>query len=131
MATAPRQAPEAAKPPVLLFDGDCGFCTTSVGWVRRVVRPSANVAAWQLTDLAALGVTEQQCRRSIQWVPAAGRVDDAAGAAAALVRTGRGAWPVVGMLLSLPVVAQVADVVYRLIARHRHRLPGSTASCEV
>lgn len=130
MPTVAQQTPVATAP-VLLYDGDCGFCTASVNWIRRVVRPAARMEAWQLADLAALGVTERQCRRSIQWIPTTGTPHESAGAVAALLRTGRGLWPVVAMTLSLPVLVQVADAVYRVIARHRHRLPGATSSCHI
>lgn len=115
--------------PVLLFDGDCGFCTASVQWLERWVQPTATVIAWQFTDLAALGVDIHECQTSIQWVTAPGRTTSEAVAAAAVLRTGRTPWPIVGRALMVPGVRQVANSVYRLIAANRYRLPGSTPAC--
>jgi hypothetical protein len=42
--------------PVLIFDGDCGFRTTSVNFAQRRVPIRAVVARWQRTDLASLGI---------------------------------------------------------------------------
>ncbi|MBL0058130.1 MAG: DUF393 domain-containing protein [Elusimicrobia bacterium] len=41
---------EAAKP-VLIYDGDCGFCRRSVGWVRR--RAGGRVEVLRREDAAA------------------------------------------------------------------------------
>jgi predicted DCC family thiol-disulfide oxidoreductase YuxK len=115
--------------PVLLFDGDCGFCTASVQWLERWVRPTARIIAWQFADLAALGVDVQDCTTSIQWVTAPGQATSEAVAAAAVLRTGRPPWPVVGRAMVAPGVRQLANAVYRLIAANRYRLPGATPAC--
>jgi predicted DCC family thiol-disulfide oxidoreductase YuxK len=124
---------------LLVFDGDCGFCARSVRAIQRWVRPvSVSFQPWQSLDLAALELTEDQVNAAVQWcVPAAdgpdaGRLLARASGAAAIghvLRRGRGPWPVVGVLLALPPVSWLAAVVYRLIARNRHRMPGGTAAC--
>lgn len=87
------------------------------------------VVAWQRADLARLGLTAEQCREALQWVGADGEhVEGAAAVAASLRHAGKG-WAVVGWLLSAPLLRTVADRVYRLVARNRHRLPGGTAAC--
>lgn len=127
MAIVTRLEPDTF--PVLLFDGDCGFCTASVQWLERWVRPSATIVAWQFTDLAGLGVDVHECQASIQWVTAPGRSTSQAVAAAAVLRTGRALWPAVGRALMVPGIRQVANAVYRLIAANRYRLPGATPAC--
>ena len=118
--------------PVLLFDGDCAFCTSTVNALRRYVRPRANLQPWQRADLASLGVSEEQCQASIQWIPAAGaRAVTEGRAVAAVLKVGRQPWPLVAAVLGLPGVAAAADVAYRLIAANRHRLPGSTPACRL
>ena len=49
--------------PVLVFDGDCAFCTRSAEVAERWVRSGDGyaVAPWQHLDLAALGLTAAQC----------------------------------------------------------------------
>ena len=50
--------------PVLIFDGDCGFCTCSVLWLERwVVRPM-DCVPWQYADLPALGLSEEETRKA-------------------------------------------------------------------
>ncbi|MFK4123113.1 DUF393 domain-containing protein [Streptomyces longwoodensis] len=117
--------------PVLVFDGDCGFCTTSVGLVRRLLRPRCEVVAWQHADLASLGVTAGRARYEALWVTPTGRVYGGAQAVAKILLSARGAWPVLGALLTLPPVRWAAHGVYRLVAENRGRLPGGTPACAV
>ena len=122
----------AAPRPVLVFDGDCAFCTSSARVVaERLRRSPADFAVepWQHLDLAALGLTEARCVEAVQWVGADG---EAAGGEAAIGRALLASRPwvrPVGALLLLPGVRAVAGVVYRWVARNRHRLPGGTPAC--
>src|SRR3954465_13994135 len=50
----------ATERPVFVFDGDCAFCSSCARFIERRIRPSADVEAWQFTDLDALGLTEDQ-----------------------------------------------------------------------
>ncbi|GAA3862513.1 thiol-disulfide oxidoreductase DCC family protein [Streptomyces sedi] len=115
--------------PVLVFDGDCGFCTTSVNFAERWIRPDCTIVAWQFADLDALGVTEERARHEVLWVTPNGRVyGGAAGVAKLLMRAG-GAWAPLGASLRVPPVNWLAAGVYRLVARNRQRMPGGTAAC--
>lgn len=131
MAIVTRFDPESDGFPVLLFDGDCAFCTAAVEWAQRWIQPHAPMIAWQFVDLGALGLTPEQCQTSIQWVHTPGSAATEAVAAAALLRTGSAPWPLVGRVMAAKPVIGVANAAYRLIARNRHRLPGATPACQV
>jgi predicted DCC family thiol-disulfide oxidoreductase YuxK len=120
----------SAGRPVLVFDGDCGFCTSSARWAQRRLH-LVHVEPWQLLDLDALGLTAERCDAAVQWVATDGTVESGARAAVSALRHGGGAWGVLGRLIGLPGVVRIADLVYRWIARHRHRLPGGSAACEL
>ncbi len=120
--------------PVLVFDGDCGFCSTSARFLlRRVVTRSAPFAVlpWQRADLAALGLTEEQCRDAVQWVSAAGRAYAGAAAVAAALAAGRLPWRPAGWVLALPGIRSLAQGAYRWVAANRYRLPGGTPACRL
>jgi predicted DCC family thiol-disulfide oxidoreductase YuxK len=124
---------QAPSRTVLLYDGDCAFCTSCARFVERRMATSANLIAWQLADLEALGVTQGEAENAILWVgarPAAGSGVAAGPAAVArlLVDAG-GGWRPLGRVLDLPPVRAVAWPVYQLVARNRHRLPGGTPAC--
>ncbi|MFF7731403.1 DCC1-like thiol-disulfide oxidoreductase family protein [Streptomyces sp. NPDC007984] len=117
--------------PVLIFDGDCGFCTTSVDLVQRLVRPRCEAVAWQHADLGSLGVAEERARHEALWVTPTGRVYGGAQAVAKVLLSAGGVWSVVGAVLTLPPVRWVAHGAYRLVADNRGRLPGGTPACAV
>jgi predicted DCC family thiol-disulfide oxidoreductase YuxK len=117
--------------PVLLYDGDCAFCTTCVRFVEGRIRPDAEIVAWQFADLAELGVSEAQAAAAVQWVESGGSVRAGHEAIAAMLGAAGPAWRVAGRLLLLPGISWVAARCYRLVARNRHRLPGGTPACEL
>lgn len=114
---------------MLVFDGDCAFCTRCARFLERI-GPDAEIVAWQLTDLDELGITEQQATEAVQWVEVDGRVRSGHEAIAATLSTAGGIWRVVGRALLLPGVSWLAARVYRLVADNRHRLPGGTPACD-
>lgn len=115
--------------PVLVYDGDCAFCTMSVRFAERRLRPRCTAVPWQFADLARLGVTARRARYEALWVTPDGAVHGGAQAVAKLLLRSRGGWPLLGALLTLPPVKWVAHGVYRLVANNRQRLPGGTAAC--
>ncbi|MGI5352670.1 thiol-disulfide oxidoreductase DCC family protein [Streptomyces sp. CA-250714] len=117
--------------PVLVYDGDCGFCTTAVRFGERRVRPRCVCEPWQFADLAALGVTRERAEHEVLWVTPTGTVYGGAQAVAKALLSAGGAWPVAGAVLTLPPFRWVAHAGYRLIAANRHRLPGGTPACAV
>ena len=116
--------------PVLVYDGDCGFCTRSARLAERL--PARfRLTAWQDADLAALRITEARARHEVVWVGEDGRLSGGAAAVGELLKASRFPWSVLGHALSAPVVRQVAGVVYRGVAANRYRLPGSTPACRL
>jgi predicted DCC family thiol-disulfide oxidoreductase YuxK len=123
-----------ARPvPVVIFDGDCGFCTSSVTWVAaRLHRDGgrgADLVPWQVTDLAALGTTVERAQREMLWVDPGGRIAGGAAAFAAWLRHSGGAYAALGRLMDAPAIRSLASAVYRLVARHRNLMPGGTPAC--
>jgi len=116
--------------PTLVYDGDCAFCTRCVRWMERRLPRQPRVIAWQVADLPALGVTEQDCTHAVQWVEGGTHVGGADGIARLLVWTG-GPWRLLGRLTLLPGVIHIARLAYRWVARNRDRMPGGTAACAV
>lgn len=117
--------------PLLVFDGDCAFCTRSVRFVEKRIRRHPTIVSWQSLDLDGVGLTRAECEEAVQWIGADGRRASAHIAVArTLIHGGRG-WSALGWLLLVPGVRQLAGLVYRWIARNRHRMPGGTAQCSL
>jgi predicted DCC family thiol-disulfide oxidoreductase YuxK len=117
--------------PVFLYDGDCAFCSSCARFIERRIRPSAAVVAWQLTDLEPLGVTQPQAEAAVQWIGTDGSVASGTRAIARLLVDAGRFWRPIGQILGVSPLLWLADPLYRLIARNRHRLPGGTATCSL
>jgi predicted DCC family thiol-disulfide oxidoreductase YuxK len=114
--------------PVLLYDGDCGFCTTSVGFIERHIPTTAEVTAYQFADLKALGTTAARADSEVLWVEG-DRIFGGAQAIARLLIDARGPWRPLGLLIRVPPFRWLAAGVYHLVTVNRHRLPGGTPAC--
>jgi len=71
---------------LLIFDGECGFCRRWIRYMRSWFRTHPEAVAWQESDLALLGLTEEQCREAVQFVDAGGRVWSGSDAAAQVLK---------------------------------------------
>jgi len=116
---------------VLVYDGDCGFCSTSARFIERRIPTRATVVAWQHLDLAEIGLTPERCVEALQWVGADGSRGSGPVAVGYLLRDAGMWWKPLGWLLLAPPVRWLAWPVYRWVARHRDRLPGGTPACAV
>ena len=121
---------------VLVFDGDCGFCTTAVDWLARVLPAMPAVTPYQWADLEALGLTVEEAAERV-WLVAAdapGDLHQYGGhlAVSVLLRhQPRVAWRFLGILLDTPPFSILAAIGYGLIARYRYLLPGGTPACRM
>lgn len=117
--------------PLVLFDADCGFCTRSArAMTGRWVRADVEAVALQRVDLAALGLTREQCLAALHVVD--GHAAFVGGdAIAQILRRAAPPWRVAGWLMTLPVIRPLVGRLYGWVARHRHRFPGGTQACEL
>jgi predicted DCC family thiol-disulfide oxidoreductase YuxK len=120
----------ASKGPMLIFDGDCSFCTSSARWIEQRLPDTARVEPWQRLDLNALGLTEHDVTTAAYWVDDRGKYRGHRSIAKALTAVG-GVWKPIGLVLQVPPISWVAALVYVVIAKNRARLPGGTPACKL
>jgi DCC1-like thiol-disulfide oxidoreductase len=133
----------SAARPLVVFDGDCAFCTSSIHWLAGIFPGAFDTVPYQRADLTALGLTAAQCDAEVQWLADPTRPGDhelhrsGAPAVAALLDAGgrrrRGALGrlarVAGTLAAHPPVSWLAYAIYLAVAANRSRLPGGTPAC--
>jgi predicted DCC family thiol-disulfide oxidoreductase YuxK len=112
----------------MVYDGDCGFCTLSARWLERRGVP---IVPWQSLDLRSVGLTEHDVTTAAWWLEGGTPVAGGAGAVAAGLRAAGRPWRWLGRALDAGPVRPLADRVYAVVARNRHRLPGSTEACRL
>jgi predicted DCC family thiol-disulfide oxidoreductase YuxK len=115
---------------VLIFDGDCAFCTTTARWVETRLEPGHPVVAWQaLESLEPFRLTVDDVTTAAWWIDVRGTPHRGERAMGHALLACRAPWPIVGRLLLVPPVCWLAAPIYRWVARNRHRMPGATDAC--
>jgi len=118
------------KDHVVIYDGDCAFCTL---WVERLrsrltLFPRAVPSHSIEPDDYGLSATDLT---TYAWYVTPTHQYAGHLAASALLRVQPQAWlRFLGWSIATPPLSWCAALGYRLIARFRHRLPGGTATCE-
>lgn len=130
----------------LIYDGDCGFCSTAVRWLTPRIHPATPIDAvpYQWTDLTPYGLTLDAVAAQVHLVtytpsaPSDGRtpsdVQTLTGAhaiAGCLTRCSNPIYRALGTIITIPWLRPLADTGYRLLAKYRHRLPGGTPTCRL
>lgn len=120
---------------LLIFDGDCAFCTQSVDFgLRRFDAWPATLPFQNLSDdeLQDLGLNRLQVSEQV-WLclPGEPPLGGARAVTAILGLQPQLGWRLVSGLLRLPLMNCATAATYRWVARNRHRLPGRKPSCEL
>lgn len=119
--TAPKPSPgeSAREQPVLVYDGDCGFCTYwARRWRQKVDRQVAIVA---LQDEARRppGLSTAALKEAVHLVDADGSVRRGADAVLALMARRWNYRPLYWLYRFVPPLRWISDAVYRWVANHR------------
>lgn len=117
--------------PVLLFDGDCGFCSASIDWLRARRLLGYPARPWQRVPAGQLPVGRERLDNEVVLIRPGHPPVGGADALAAAVGAAPSRLRVVGAVVGRAPARHVARAVYRIIARNRHRMPGGTAACRL
>lgn len=115
----------------LIFDGDCGFCTTTANFIVKKSKVEIKATPWQYQDFSGLPVTKEQCADQVYLL-----VDEKAyGGHQAFgmilkVHTNP-IYKTLGSVINSPALAWIMRPGYRLVAKYRHKLPGGTPACKL
>lgn len=115
----------------LLFDGDCGFCTKSIAWLDGRSMLGHDAMPWQSVPENELPVSVERLMTEVVLELPGGRVLGGADALTASVRASRSPLRFLGVVVAAPGVRVLARAVYRVIARNRYRMPGSSDACKI
>jgi predicted DCC family thiol-disulfide oxidoreductase YuxK len=115
----------------LIFDGDCGFCTSAANQIVKRSKAKIVAVPWQFTDLAQYSLTQAQVADQVYLA-----IDDEnfAGheAFAMVFRVQPNAFlRFIGKTMMSRYLRWFSMPIYRLVARYRHKLPGGTPACKL
>ncbi|MFM5903473.1 MAG: thiol-disulfide oxidoreductase DCC family protein [Microbacteriaceae bacterium] len=115
----------------LIFDGDCGFCTTAANFIAKHTSTPIVIHPWQFIDLSIYGLTEEQVAAKVHMV-VAGRAFAGHEAFAQILKVQKSiVLRVLGSIVLLPPISWLARPAYFLVAKYRHKLPGGTPACKL
>jgi predicted DCC family thiol-disulfide oxidoreductase YuxK len=115
----------------LFFDGRCGMCTRSVYFVLKLNRTGDLRAEPLQADGTAqrLGIPVERILDEARWLDDSGDVYAGAEAMNAAVSAALGTrlplWA-----YRIPGIRALQNAIYRWVAGHRYRFPGTTPYCE-
>ncbi len=116
---------------ILIFDGDCGFCTTTANWIVKNSKVKIYAQPYQWAQLDDFGLTEVEAAEKVQLV-SGGKIYAGHHCVAKLLMIQPN--PILKLLgagMVMPGLDQISAKVYDLIAANRQRLPGGTAACKM
>ncbi|MDT5016473.1 MAG: hypothetical protein QOD39_2633 [Mycobacterium sp.] len=115
----------------LFFDGQCGMCTRSRNLLLKANRTGDLQTEPLQGDRVAerLGIPASRLLDSVRWLDDTGNVYSGAEAANAAVSAALGTrLPL--LIYRIPGMRLLQEAVYRWVAGHRYRFPGTTPYCE-
>jgi predicted DCC family thiol-disulfide oxidoreductase YuxK len=116
---------------VLYFDGGCGMCTRARNLLVRLDRTGeVQTRPFQEPTAAErLGITSSRMVESAWWLDSSGAVYGGAEAVNAALSAALGTrLPL--FVYRVPAIGALQELVYRWVATHRYRFPGTTPYCE-
>jgi len=120
--------------PLLIYDGDCSFCSSSARWISAHWHGPQEAIPWQRLssgEFERLGLTIDDARQAVWWVDATHGRSRGHRAIGRALQAADG-WPsIAGRLVLAPPLRWLAAGAYPLVARWRHRLPGGTPACRI
>jgi predicted DCC family thiol-disulfide oxidoreductase YuxK len=115
----------------LIFDGDCGFCTTTANWIVEHSRVEVTAKPYQWADLEPLGLTRDEAAAKVQLV-IDGRIYSGHKCFAKLLLMQRNPmFRLGGRIVISKAMNGISSRAYDWVAKNRHRLPGGTPACKL
>jgi len=115
--------------PILIYDGDCAFCSSSVRAMQKLLKKRPPMEPYQFLDLTKYSLTPELCLEEAKFITADGAIKGGHLAFVETFKLAGGLWKVLASIVGLPVLRSIAGVVYRWVAKNRYRLPGGTPTC--
>lgn len=114
---------------LLIFDGDCGFCTTGVHKLVEMLPSPPDTIPYQFADLAQYGLTAEECNERIWLVTPNQQLGGYVALSEVFKRQPKRWYRFLGHLSDTFPFSFVSAAGYSWMAKNRQRLPGGTPAC--
>ena len=119
------------KAALLVYDGDCAFCTRTLSQLQASLERFPDAHPWQDLDLNDVGLSRSEVTKYVWLLAGSKRLRGHEVFAALLQAQPAGSFRFLGYLMAVPPFSWLMRLGYFFLARFRHRLPGGTAACEM
>jgi len=117
---------------LLIYDGDCGFCTRTAAWLRRRLPQGYRIQPSQrLASFEELGLDKMKVHEAAYWIDPDGRKHRGHRAIIRAVESSGGMLGPLSQAAKVWPLDPLASWMYGVVARNRHRFPGATDHCHL
>jgi predicted DCC family thiol-disulfide oxidoreductase YuxK len=115
----------------LIFDGDCGFCTSTANFIEKNSSVKIDVQPYQWAKLADLGLTEKEAAAKVQLVSDGKIYAGHHCMAKLLLLQPNPVLKFIGAVMVMPSIDPISAKVYDWVASNRQSFPGGTPACKM
>jgi predicted DCC family thiol-disulfide oxidoreductase YuxK len=116
---------------ILIFDGDCGFCTTTASWINKNSLVPIDAQPYQWAKLAEFGLTEKEAAAKVQLISEGKIYAGHHCMAKLLLLQPNPLLKLLGAVMVMPSIDPISAKVYDWVAANRQSLPGGTPACKM
>ena len=116
------QTSGTGEKPVMLYDGDCGFCQRSIKKWQKITGDVILYAPYQERLKNFPQVTRKQCRQAVQLILPDGQVHSGAHAVFIATAFARKYTWLLWLYEQMPFFGRIFEIFYQLVAEHRFLL---------
>ena len=113
------KTPAASPRPLLVYDGDCGFCAYWARYWRKLTGDSVEYRPYQEVAAQFPAISQADFQRAVQFIPPDGHHASAAEASFLTLSHARGKGFWLALYRNLPGFAAISELAYAFIAAHR------------
>lgn len=106
-------------PPLMLYDGDCGFCQRWIDRWRAATGPRVRYEPFQTALTRFPQLSREQCQTAVQLVLPDGRITSGAAAVFTALAHASRYRSLLWLYQHIPLFGRAAEIIYQLIAQHR------------
>ncbi len=114
---------------VLIFDGDCSFCSSCVDWLEANLPSMPQAVPFQWADLEGYGLSLEEAQSKVWLITPERHYGGGAAVSAILRHQPEPAYRFLGWIFQAPPLSWLAEGAYWVVSRLRHVLPGGTPTC--
>ena len=119
------------KTSTLIFDGDCGFCTTTANFILKNSSAKIDAQPYQWAKLADFGLTEKEAAAKVQLVSDGKIYAGHHCMAKLLLLQPNPLLKLIGAVMVMPNIDPISAKVYDWVAANRQGFPGGTPACKM